>query len=100
MEPFFFGKYRKFTNEGKGSFYLKVVHGLFEGAYYNTQMGEVRGVYSRTRTKQGHRLIGNTVPKLCRTLELPWLQLEKPHLHSDFTSNLIDRCRITNLKLS
>jgi len=33
------------------------VRGLFEGVYYNTQMGEVRAVYSRARSIQGRGLI-------------------------------------------
>ena len=41
----------------KGRFVLRAVHSLFEGAYYNTQMGEMCAVYSRARTKIGYGLI-------------------------------------------
>ena len=41
----------------KGRFILEAVRGLFEGAYYNSHMGEVCAVYSRSRTKQGRGLI-------------------------------------------
>jgi len=36
---------------------LGAVRGLFEGAYYNIQIGEVRAVYLRARSIQGRRLI-------------------------------------------
>ena len=37
-------------------FVLRPVHGLFEGAYYNTQMGDVCAVHSRAHTKQRARI--------------------------------------------
>ena len=33
------------------------VHGLFEGALYNSEAGAKCAVYSRARTKQGRRVI-------------------------------------------
>jgi len=36
---------------------LEALPGLFEGAYYNTSMGEVCVVYSRARFIQGRGLI-------------------------------------------
>ena len=37
----------------KGRFVLRAVRGLLEGAYWNTQVGEMCTFYSRARTKQG-----------------------------------------------
>jgi len=41
----------------KGHLVLGAVCGLFEGAYYHTQMIEVCAVYSRARSIQGQGLI-------------------------------------------
>jgi len=41
----------------KGRLVLGALRGLFEGAYYNTQMGEVCAVYSRVQSILGRGLI-------------------------------------------
>jgi len=38
----------------KGRLVLGTVRGLFEGAYYNTQMGGVCAIYSRVRINRGY----------------------------------------------
>ena len=46
----------KLIYQCKGSISL-VLHSLFEGAYYNTRMGELCAVYLRAQTKQGCEVI-------------------------------------------
>jgi len=41
----------------KGRLVFGEVHGLSEGAYYNTQMSEVCAVYLRAQSIQGRELI-------------------------------------------
>ena len=49
------GIYRQIKLSSKES--ISLLRGQFEGAYYNTQVGELCAVSSKVRTKQGHELI-------------------------------------------